>query len=183
MVTPGSHKRVWWLGRCGHEWQARVFNRSKGSGCPVCAGKEVLVGFNDLSTTYPKLAAEWHPTKNGGLTPQDVTCGSNKNVWWLCRKCGHEWPAIIADRSKGNGCPFCAGRKIVKGVNDLKTTHPEFAAEWHPTLNKNLTPRDITIEYDRRIWWCCAKCGRTFRFAPFERIEGRGCYFCPKKQS
>ena len=33
-------------------------------------------------TPYPHLVKEWHPTKNGDLTPKDVTYGSNKKVWW-----------------------------------------------------------------------------------------------------
>lgn len=46
------------------------------------------VGINDLVTTHPGLIKECHPTKNGGLTLQQLSKGSNKKVWWVC-KYGH----------------------------------------------------------------------------------------------
>ena len=109
-VTLGSNKKVWWLGKCGHEWEAVIYKRVNGRGCPYCSGKRVLKGFNDLGTKNPELAKEWHPTKNGDLTPYDVTSGSSKKVWWL-GKCGHEWEASIVNRSRlESGCPFCRKR-------------------------------------------------------------------------
>ena len=84
-----------------------VANRTSGNGCAVCAGKRVQVGYNDLATTDPAIAAEWHPTKNGDLTPQGVTRGSSRKVWWLCPECGHEWQATVSSRTSGSGCPVC----------------------------------------------------------------------------
>ena len=66
-----------------------------------------------LYESYPALSTEWHLTKNGDLTPKDVTPGSNKKVWWRCNK-GHEWAAIINNRVHGTGCPVCARQKRVK---------------------------------------------------------------------
>jgi hypothetical protein len=107
-VTPGSNKKVWWICGKGHEWEATIKNRNKGTGCPYCAGQAVC-DDNCLQTINPTLAKEWHPTRNGSLTPRDVTPGSNKKVWWKCDK-GHEWQAVVAKRSKGRGCPYCAGK-------------------------------------------------------------------------
>lgn len=108
-VSSGSHKMVWWTCKRGHEWQAAVFSRSKGVGCPYCAGQKVC-DDNCLETVSPKLAKEWHPTKNGKVTPKDVTAGSSKKVWWICNK-GHEWEALVVKRSQGRGCPYCSGRR------------------------------------------------------------------------
>jgi len=36
MVLPNSHKIVWWICKEGHEWEARISNRSNGTGCPFC---------------------------------------------------------------------------------------------------------------------------------------------------
>jgi len=80
------------------------------SGCSVCSGKKTLEGFNDLQTKNPKLAKEWHPTKNVDLKPTDVTSSSNKIVWWL-GECGHEWEASVKNRSKGTRCLDCFGNK------------------------------------------------------------------------
>lgn len=105
-VMPGSHKKAWWICDKGHEWEAQIKSRTTGVGCPYCAGKKVLPGFNDLATIKPDLAAEWHPTKNGDLKPTDVTAASGKRVWWVCKN-RHEFQASIYSREPGTGCPKC----------------------------------------------------------------------------
>ena len=105
-VTPGSNKKVWWICKEGHEWEAVINSRNKGIGCPYCAGKTAIVGHNDLQTINPKLASEWHPTKNGDLKPSDVMGDSSKKVWWICKE-GHEWQAVISSRKAGRGCSIC----------------------------------------------------------------------------
>lgn len=105
-ILAGASKKVWWKCKFDHEWEALVSSRTKGIGCPYCTNQKVISGENDLATKHPELIGEWHPTKNGELTPSMVTCGSGKKVWWICKN-GHEWPAYIKHRSKGVGCPFC----------------------------------------------------------------------------
>ena len=152
MVTAGSEKKVWWLGKCGHEWESRIDHRRNGAGCPICSGQKVLAGYNDLLTTNPELSKEWHPTKNNTLRPSDFTGGSEKKVWWL-GKCGHEWESRISHRNKGVGCPICLGQKTLAGYNDLSTTHPELAKEWHPTKNGKLKPTDVVSGSGKKVWW------------------------------
>jgi hypothetical protein len=103
-------KKVWW--RCekypNHFWQAPVLNRSRGEGCSICAGKTILVGFNDLQSLFPDIAREWHPDKNGELTPSKITKGSGQKVWWSCSTCGHEWQTAVTNRTaQGQGCIEC----------------------------------------------------------------------------
>ena len=110
-MTAYCNRKVWWQCELGHVYQAAVSARTNaGSGCPYCAGKKVLPGFNDLATREPKVAAQWHPTLNGTLTPEMVTAGSHKKVWWQCYE-GHVWQTVICARtgSQKNGCPVCAG--------------------------------------------------------------------------
>lgn len=68
-------------------------------------------GYNDLETENPDLAEQWHPEKNGELTPKDVTAGSNRKVWWRhwCddSQSWHEWRAPVKRRAEGSGCPIC----------------------------------------------------------------------------
>ena len=109
-VSVHSNIKVWWKCKEGHEWQAVINSRRYGVGCPYCSGKRSIVGKTDLATINPKLAEEWHPTKNEGLKASDLTCGSDKKVWWQCDK-GHEWEAAIGSRNRGSGCPVCAKRK------------------------------------------------------------------------
>lgn len=160
-LTLGSYRKVWWIGKCGHEWEARVFSRVGGTGCPYCSGSKILVGFNDLGSNFPKVASEWHPTKNGTLTPQQITSYNNKKVWWQCEK-GHEWEVSSSNRLnrvKSNGevskCPYCSGKKVVAGENSISATHPEVAMEWHPTKNGTVTPEGVSKGSRMMAWWVC----------------------------
>ena len=110
-VSYGSHKIVWWQCSFGHLWSAPVYSRTLSrSGCPYCAGKKVLSGYNDLSTTNYALSLEWHPSKNESLMPTMVSAGSHKRVWWICKN-GHEWQARICNRSSDTACPICQKQK------------------------------------------------------------------------
>ena len=118
----------------------------------------MLEGFNDLTTTEPQLAKEWHPTRNAGLEPTEVTSGSNKKVWWQCiTHPDHEWQARPLTRTGGSGCPICGAKKVLEGFNDLTTTEPQIAKEWHPTRNDDLKPTEVTRGSGKKIWWQCNK--------------------------
>jgi hypothetical protein len=174
-VVAGSHRKVHWACREGrwpdgtvaddHEWKAPVKDRTRERGCPCCAGKKV-VPSNCLATTHPAIAAQWHPTKNKKLTPENVTAGSGQKVYWKCHEGrwpngtaadDHEWETSPNNRTnpmnKG-GCPCCSDRKVVPS-NCLATTHPEVAAQWHPTKNEELTPNELVAGSDRKVWWRC----------------------------
>src|SRR5205823_4226319 len=131
-LPSGSHERVWW--KCGkgpdHEWQASVKDRTRSdgaTGCPCCNGKQASI-TNSLAALFPKVATQWHPTKNGDLTPDQVPSGSHKKVWWKCDK-DHKWPASVKDRTRSDGatgCPYC-NRKKVSDDTSLEATHPAIA--------------------------------------------------------
>jgi hypothetical protein len=74
----------------------------------VCKGKIVVTGYNDLATTHPEVAVEWHTSLNGSTTPVSVIAGSHKKYWWICQE-SHEWQASVKARAGGTGCPSCAG--------------------------------------------------------------------------
>jgi Probable Zinc-ribbon domain len=175
-VIAGSNKKVWWVCDKGHEWQISPNNRSRGSGCPVCEGLAVVVGVNDLATTHPELAAEWHPTKNGDVTPSQIVAGSGKRFWWLCDK-GHEWRTSGDNRSNGKDCPYCSGRNAWPGYNDMATTYPELAAEWHPTKNGEVTPSHVVAGSNKKFWWLC-DLGHEWQAVSASRLAGRGCPTC-----
>jgi len=149
-----------------------------GAGCPICANDVVQAGYNDLATLFPAVAAEWHPTKNGNLTPSQVVSGSHQTVWWRCAL-GHEWRAEIVDRTRGtNGCPYCGNKKVLAGFNDLASIEPEIAAEWHPTLNGALTPEMVTAGSNRKVWWICPE-GHVWRTAISNRTNAKKRTGCP----
>ena len=113
-------------------------------------------GETDFATLWPELAAQWHPTRNGALTPSEVLPGSHRKVWWRCEK-GHEWQAEVKTRVNGCGCPVCANRKLAEGENDLATLRPELAAQWHPTRNGSLTPETLRLVPDARYGGAATK--------------------------
>lgn len=175
-VTAGSNVKVWWRCKKGHEWQAKVCYRTKGTGCPYCAGNKLLKGYNDLQTVNPALAAEWNNEKNVGFSPEDITANNNKTVWWKCQK-GHEWKASIYNRSKGTGCPYCAGSKALKGYNDLQSVNPTLAKEWDYEKNDGLTPEDVLPNSEKKVWWKC-KNGHVWKTTIGTRNQGAGCPYC-----
>lgn len=175
-VTHGSGKMAWWRCSKGHTWQAVINSRSSGSGCPVCAGKTVYNGDNDLMTELPELARQWHPTRNAPLMPSQVTRGSHRQVWWRCEK-GHEWRTSVKARAEGNGCPVCAGRRLLSGDNDLAAVYPDLAAQWHPVKNGALTPDMVLSSAMCRVWWRCEK-GHEWQARVRERSRGTGCPVC-----
>jgi len=211
-ISAGSRQKVWWYlpyddPRTGKhfdfEWEAVVSHRTiEGSKCPYLTGNKLLSGFNDLATTNPELAAQWHPVKNGNLTPRDVSDNSNKKVWWYISANDPtnnegkdlEWEETPNHRSlKGiyNYYRITKKRtvkrekeKVIKQKKDsLALTHPEIAKEWHPTKNGKLRPQDVTAGSTRRVWWYQPyddpRTGKHFDFewqnSILNRVRGNAC--------
>lgn len=110
-VHPGSNRKFWWKGICGHEWDAAISSRVSGSSCPYCSGKRVLAGYNDLAIKNPEIASQWNYEKNGELIPSMVTPGSGKSVWWKCPICGHSYQKSVSQKVEYPKCPMCGKRK------------------------------------------------------------------------
>ena len=176
-VMPNTVKKVWWICDKGHEWLTQISNRHQGTGCPYCSGRAVSWD-NCLQKRNPELSKEWHPTKNGDLTPKDITLHTHKKVWWICEK-NHEWEAAVSARDRGNGCPYCSGRGGLSIIN-LLTKSPELSKEWHPTKNGNLTPKDVAPYSRKKAWWICEK-NHEWETKIISRIVGTGCPYCAGK--
>ena len=219
-VSCGSNKKVWWKlpydvpddypvehlrGKYFEfEWQANINNRARGAGCPYLYGRAVWKGFNDLYTVNPELTKQWHPAKTGDLKPTQVTVNSHQKVWWLYpyddpntgKHFDFEWNTTIDSRKKYHECPFLSGRAILEGFNDLQTTNPELAAEWHPSKNGSLKPTQVTVNSHQKVWWLLSydvpkdysiEClrGKHFDFEWLamisQRNNGRGCPYLTGK--
>lgn len=176
-ITNGSGKKVWWKCDKGHKWQATICDRTRGFGCPYCSGRSRIKGINDLATTNPDLIKEWDYDKNV-ISPTEVAAGSNKKVWWKCDK-GHEWKTQINSRTSGCGCPYCSGRLIYKGFNDLATTKPELLSEWDYDKN-TISPTEVSAGSHKKIWWKCKE-GHEWRTSVYNRTKGNGCSICKKQ--
>ena len=166
-VTAYSSKKIQWQCGLGHEYFQVVANRvGQNQGCPFCANKKVLVGFNDLQSTHPELASE-----ADGWDPTTVTFGSHSKKYWKC-ELGHHYLCDVNTRSSGGGCPFCANKKVLVGFNDLQSTHPELASEadgWDPTT--------VTFGSSAQRFWVCAR-GHQWKTAIYSRTSGYGCPSC-----
>ena len=159
---PTSNKKAWWICSKGHSWEAAISKRTLGEKCPICQGKKILSGYNDLPTTHPILMLEWDLEKNKGINPYQFGKGSETIVWWICKH-KHSWSAPIYSRTSGTGCPICA--------KELQSSYPEKAIYFYikklfpdaisgyksPILNGleldiYIPSYDIAIEYDGERW-------------------------------
>ena len=176
-LSSGSGKRGWWLCSNKHSWVAPVSRRFKGHGCPFCSGNAVC-SDNCLSSTHEYIASEWNHIRNAGLSPDMVTYGSTKRVWWVCSK-GHEWCCKINDRTsgKGHGCPYCSG-KLVCSDNCLLKLRPGVVVEWDWVKNGCLTPNDVTVGSTKKVWWVCSSCNYEWKTQVCVRTGGHGCPRC-----
>ncbi len=181
MVARTSAKPVWWKCPEGHSYDASPGFRDRGYGCPYCADRRVLKGFNDFESRHPELMDSWDREKNH-ISPDSITSGcSSEKVWWK-DKLGHSWQATPANRVNGTDCPYCAGRQILKGFNDLQSVYPEVAAEWNHEKNKGLKPDMVVYGSHRKVWWRCGR-GHEWRALVNDRaVEGTGCPYCHNKK-
>lgn len=162
------------FGKCGHVADITPNNYKHGKGCGICGGKQVKRGVNDLATTNTDVAKEWHPTKNGETTPHDVTQGSGKKVWWQCDN-GHEWEATVNNRAKGSECPYCSNKKVLKGFNDIATTHPHLVKHFANVEDTHTH----TYSSGKRVELKCPGCSHT-KTMQVSKLTGRGfsCDLC-----
>lgn len=171
LVRPGCNKKLTWKCRFDHTWEASPNSRTgQGQGCAVCSGRKIQIGFNDLATTHPQIAAEAI-----GWDPKTVTHGSNKKVSWLCSK-GHMYEAVVASRASGSGCAICKGKAVLSGFNDLKTTHPDIAAQAH-----EWDPSTVNAGSDKVRDWICTK-GHIWSASIITRTNGNNCSICANKK-
>jgi len=188
-VTAGSTKKVWWLcpNNKTHEWAAVIGNRTrKGYGCPKCRTYcSVTKTDKSLAVRFPNIAKQWHPTKNGGISPSDVTYGSAQLIWWQCTKNkSHEWQETVTSRThkKNPNCPKCPDSHSSK-ANSLQQVFPGIAAEWHPTKNGDLKPEQVSRASGAKVWWLCPKnSGHTWNAQIRNRtLLKSGCPDCAKE--
>lgn len=194
-VTAYSRKNVWWILRYSDpqtgkvfvfEWKATINKRTSGKqGCPYLTGHKVYAGFNDLQTTRAELAVQWHPRKNGDLTPDQVTEKSNRKVWWILpyddpvsgQHIDFEWQATVKNRVDGAGCPYLTGYGVWRGYNDLVTRYPDIAAQWDYSRNNGLRPENVLYSSLKKVWWrydyVDPQTGKQFSFSWQSKINDR----------
>ncbi len=192
-ISYGSKIPVTWKcadPRCNHSWKSAVKNRTiGGSNCPECAKAStqrkrqiafLRDGKNTLATKHPHLVPEWDYDRNIDYVPEEVNVGKNKKFIWNCEN-NHLYSATISDRLRGRNCPFCAGRKVWIGFNDIGTKAPGLLKEWDYEANGEITPYTYTIGSHKKVSWKCSVCGNCYLKEIRLRVKGHGCSECSKK--
>lgn len=171
--TSHSTMKVWWKCHdCGYEWEAKINDRTTGHNkCPICNNTLLKEGVNDFATLYPDKLEEWNYNKNK-LLPNKILKKTGTKVWWVCKKCGHEWQAALGDRTrkdKPSGCPNCqiinaSLAKHLKAMNrgSLCDTHPDLLSEWDYERN-TINPNQVTHGANVYVWRKCKQCGYSWQ--------------------
>lgn len=180
-------KRAWFHckeGKCDHHrWEGSI-RVAVLHGCPYCVTsyrKRVCI-CNSLATHNPALAKEWHPTKNDGVKPTEVSPFSSREFWWIClehKTCNeHVWIAPVRNRQV-SGCPFCCkGKKKVCPCNNLEAkASARLKAEWH---GDNKPMADYSPGSNRLVSWRCSRNSShpDWRASVRDRMSGHA--NCPK---
>lgn len=188
-VVAGSNKRAWWRCLKGHDWQSQISNRTEGHGCPYCTGRRVTPE-RALSKHCQDVRDYWHPVKNRGLAPSQVSTGSMRVVWWRCPKSkDHEWQAAVQTfvrslSTSTRGCPYCRGLRVGKS-NSLAFLYPEIASELHPTKNNGLKAEELSYGSFKKVWWQC-KVDPQHVFQNHVSLRtgrGHGCPYCSGRRA
>ena len=134
---------------------------------------------NSLAEVHPELVSEWSE-KNLPLTPDDITFGSNKKVWWR-GTCGHEWQTSVKARSNGEKCPICSGARVIAGINDLATLEPLLEKQW--SKKNKIKPTEVSIGSHKKVIWRCKKGHEWEAVVKSRTINKTGCPYCSHKET
>ena len=203
-IAYNSRQVYWWnCPKCNHSWEEEtrkvslinytndgrhfqhVNKKSRKTPCPKCHQKN-----NSIEVKFPKLAKEFHITKNKDVKLDQININYKNPIWWECsvnRK--HIWKATIKQRVfiskqklKNNKCPFCNGERLLLSESLIKT-HPQLIKEWHTIKNKKLVPRIFNMDSKAIVWWKCSKYkSHNWRDPINKRVNGTNCPKCENKK-
>ena len=167
-----SGARKQWKCKENHSWITSIYSRTaRNWGCPYCSNQRLLVGFNDLGTTHPKVAKQ-----ASGWDPKTVTAGDAHKNKWICDQ-GHEYYSTVRDRAgRGTECVYCVGTKVLQGYNDLATTHPKLAKEAY-----GWDPKTYSFGSNAKLDWRCEKGHQWNGIVTNRTRENSGCPICKNK--
>lgn len=193
-IAPSDSRRKWlWL--CPdwrHDYSAAVSAVLQGKGCLVCTGSQVLEGHNDLASSpvgleYDQDSTERYSAELGlpegfDYSPRRIYKGAKIRLAWKCKKDDkHKWFALLQARTRTKqptGCPFCSGRLVSRGENDIASQFSELATEWSP--RNDLNASEVSFGSHKEVWWVCPVGHRDYEASPHNRCRdpGTGCPDC-----
>lgn len=138
-----------------------------------------IIKKSSVADVFPDLVAQWDVEKNKGMMPDNFSANAHAKVWWRCVK-GHSWQADISSRNRKLGCPYCAGQRVIGGVNDLESwcveNAPELLGEWNYEKN-TVKISEIAKTSNKKVWWQCSK-GHEWEAVIANRVHGTRCPYC-----
>jgi rubrerythrin len=185
-------KKYWWIcSECGYEWEATLLKRigsatKKGTGCPFCSGKVLILGKNDLASVAPDLLNEWDYSNNVEFSPNRIYAGSGKKAWWICRKCNNNWQSTISHRVNGRGCPKCGAQNRKKSwsstcarKNSIAVNRPDALKMWDYEKNSQngIDPYQVSCTSEKVVFWKCDVCG--FEWSRKPNLMDKRYIYCP----
>lgn len=175
-LSATSQVKVHWKCPQGHTQLLSVKNRIKNKfACNYCAGRNLWIGFNDLATKHPELAAEY--SDENPESASEIREKSNKARIWICPQEGHKWVSKVIQRvTKGTPCVYCSGRETLAGFNDLATKNPELVLCWDYEKNDD-SPADHSPKSTKRVHWKCPE-GHEEYVSPANRSTNKGLNNC-----
>lgn len=188
-ITYGNTKKIYWKCHvCECEWITSAARRtSSNTGCPICAKKRSIEKRRLLQVKktgglqkYPKLLEQWDYEKNGDIDPLKVNIQDKRNFYWKCLSGQHSFSEKISYRISNDKCPYCSGKKVLKGFNDLESQCENVMVEWDYDKNKILPSEVIYTKTTPKIHWKCFFCGDNF-FTEANKHRERGCKICRQK--
>jgi len=186
-----SGKKCWFkCDKCFHDFESSIANITTGNHwCIYCAGQK-LCGVIDCNFCFNKSFAPhekskfWHPTLNGNLMPYNVSLNSHKKHWFKCGECSHDFDAGLDSINGGSWCHYCNGQKLCGVIYCNFCFNKSFASHekskfWHPTLNGDLMPINVSLNSNKKYWFKCNECSHDFD-APLNNInhQGQWCPYC-----
>lgn len=185
-INKRNARKIWWkCSSCDHAWSATVASRTGGHGCPVCSGRVLVPGKNDLETWCKetgneRILAEWDYEANA-QSPRETTKKSAYEASWKCGRCGVAYKTRVYNRANGSSCPVCSGKKVQDGINDFRTwciNHGKenILDEWD--AENDFLPSQVSHGSGKRILWACSVCGHHWLATLDNRKKGKGCPQC-----
>ena len=180
-VLTSKDDLFWWTCPEGHDFESGIIARSQSkNNCPDCAPPVSITTAQLIELNLPKLSSEWDLGRNGKSLDEALASSKTEKFDWICSENGHPFRQRLTKRIAGQNCPYCSGKAVLLGYNDLVTRRPDIAASWDYEKNGDALPQHFTQNSGKRFWWACDKGHQSWKTSIAHRSNRRSCPGCKK---
>lgn len=166
------------LNTLGVDIDSNVSNKAK-----ALANKNSVPYERSIAGVYNGIEKIWGSSNI--VTPDRLYASTRQYIYLTCWKCKQEYrlrgDAIKQSWNKETkGCPYCYGKRVLKGYNDLLSQEPEISLDWS-SLNE-IGPDEVVVHSNKIVYWDCHICGNKWRASVASRTGSNrtGCPSCNK---